>query len=119
MPTDEQQKVADDIAQQIRARGVAGDMKKSYSSMSALDLAGTALTNIPASASKFVENTVQPFIHPIETVQKHRQHRQGRAAKTGLLSGDDAKKYADAVGGCLVARYGSKQAIPKHSPMTR
>src|ERR1700730_3069768 len=69
LPPDRQQATVEEIAQQIRSRGVAGDIKKSYSSMSTLDFAGTAITNIPSSAKKFVENTVQPFIHPIDTVK--------------------------------------------------
>ena len=101
-----------DALDRVRATSVADDMRgKKYSNMPAGELATTAISNIPSSASKFAENMAQPFIHPIETVKNLASIGKGVLQKTGLMSGDDATKYADAVGAFLVARYGSKEAI--------
>jgi hypothetical protein len=100
-----------DALNRVRATSVAGDMQRSYSAMPAGELATTAISNIPSSASKFAENMAQPFIHPIETVKNLASIGKGVLQKTGLMSGEDATKYADAVGAFLVARYGSKEAI--------
>lgn len=91
------------------AKGVADDISK----MSAGDIAKTAVSNIPSSAAEFAKNTAQPFIHPVETAENLGSIGKGVLQKLGVVSGDDATKYADAVGKFLMDRYGSVDAIKR------
>ena len=106
LPPDRQQATVKDITQQIRAKGVAQEMTLGSAGLQAIG-------NIPASALRFAKDFAQPFIHPIETVQNLGAIGKGVLQKTHLVTGDDSEKYADAVGGWLMARYGSQQAILK------
>jgi hypothetical protein len=67
--------------------------------------------NIPESAVKFGSDIAQPFLHPINTAAAMKDLGLGVLEKTGLLSGQDHTKYADAVGKMLVDRYGSVEAV--------
>lgn len=73
----------------------------------------TAISNVPSSAADFVKNTAQAVIHPIDTAENLGSIGKGVLQKLGILSGKDAKPYADAVGKFLMDRYGSKEAVTK------
>jgi hypothetical protein len=66
-----------------------------------------AVSNIPGSAAQFGKNLVQPFLHPIDTAESIKNLGMGVLEKTGILSGKDHEKYADAVGQFVKDRYGS------------
>ena len=104
---DEQNAAIDEIARQVRGKQVAQKIQ----GMSAGQIAMSAAEHLPESALQFGKDIVQPFIHPIETGKNIGMIGKGVLEKTGLLSGDDAVKYADAVGGWLMGRYGSWDAI--------
>lgn len=106
---DDQNKTVEEITQQLKAKNVANDMKN----MSAGQVALSSVKNIPSSAVDFVKNTVQPFVHPVETVENMGALGKGVLQKLGIMSGKDSEKYADAVGKFLVDRYGSLDAIKK------
>ena len=91
------------------AKSVAQDISK----MGAVDVAKSAVENIPSSAKKLVGDTVQAIAHPIDTATNIGKIGEGVLQKLGIMSGDDAKPYADAVGKFLVDRYGSGDAIKK------
>lgn len=77
------------------------------------ELAQEAVKNIPGSAVEFGKNLVQPFIHPVETAINLGNIGKGVLQKLGIMSGDDATPYADAVGKFLMDRYGSGEAIKR------
>jgi hypothetical protein len=66
-----------------------------------------AVGNIPGSAAQFGSNLAQPFLHPIDTAESIKNLGMGVLEKTGVLSGKDHEKYADAVGQFVKDRYGS------------
>lgn len=75
--------------------------------------AKTAITNIPSSAYRFGHDIAQPFMHPVDTATNLKNVGQGVLEKTGIISGDDHEKYADAVGKFFVDRYGSAENVKK------
>lgn len=109
LPAEQQQSIVEDIAHQVKVKRIVQDMNRP----SWLGAAAEGVTNIPSSAGRFAENMVQPFIHPITTVQNLYAIGKGALQKTGLVKGNDAEKYADAVGKFLMDRYGSEDAIKK------
>lgn len=113
----EQQSTADDIAKQAqatRAKGVAKEMQQpDYGKMSGGEVAMEAVKNIPSSAGKMAADIAQPFIHPVETATNIGKIGKGVLQKLGIMEGEDAAPYADAVGKFLVDRYGSGEAIKK------
>lgn len=113
----EQQAIADDIARQAqaaRSKGVAQEMQQpDYGSMSAGDVALSAVKSAPGSAVQFGKDIAQPFIHPIETATNIGKIGKGVLQKLGIMEGKEAEPYADAVGKFLVDRYGSGEAIKK------
>lgn len=66
----------------------------------------TAMRNAPHSAVEFAKNTVQPFLHPIDTAVNLKNLGLGVLEKTGVVSGNEHEKYADAVGKFFADRYG-------------
>jgi hypothetical protein len=106
---DDQNKTVEEIAGQLRAGKVATDI----SSMSALDVAKTAVSNIPSSAAQYGKDLIAPIAHPIETATNLGNLGKGVLQKLGIVSGDDATKYADAAGQFLKDRYGSLAGIKK------
>lgn len=70
------------------------------------DVPGKMLENAVPSAIEFGKNLVQPVLHPIETAQNIGNLGAGVLEKTGLKSGDEHVKYADAVGQFFKERYG-------------
>jgi len=115
LPSDQQQKIVEDIASQVRASSVAKDMGRTWGGA-----AVEAVGNVPASAGQFVKNMAQPFIHPVETAENLASIAKGVAQKTGLVSGTDAEKYADALGEFFMQRYGSLEAVKRtlaHDPV--
>ena len=103
----EQQKTVEDIAAQVRAKGVADDI----SNMGAGRAALTAVENIPSSAVNLAKNIAQPVMHPVQTAENLYDIAKGVLQKTGLVQGTDATKYVDAVGQFLAQRYGSLNSI--------
>lgn len=69
-------------------------------------LVGEVVRNAPASAGRFAHDLAQPFIHPIDTATSLKNLGMGVLEKTGLVSGDEHEKYADAVGKFFADRYG-------------
>jgi hypothetical protein len=109
----EQESIVEELRQNIAAKGVAADMQKDYSKMSAGQLAKETVSNVPSSAVRFGESVAQPILHPVQTVENLAAIGKGVMQKLGIVSGRDATQYADAVGKFLVDRYGSKDAILK------
>ena len=113
----EQQATADDIAKQAlaaKSKGVSADMQKpDYGSMSAGDVAMSALKSAPGSAVQMGKDIAQPFIHPVDTATNIGKIGKGVLQKLGIMEGEDATPYADAVGKFLMDRYGSGAAIKK------
>lgn len=72
-----------------------------------------AMTSVPGSAVGFAQNTIAPFLHPIETAENVKNLGLGVLEKTGIMPGSDHEKYADAVGQFLKDRYGSVAAARK------
>jgi hypothetical protein len=108
LPAEQQQTTVQQIADQVRAHGVSKDMQRSWGG-AALE----AVTNIPSSAGQFASDIVQPILHPIQTAESIGAIGKGVLQKLGVMSGNDAEKYADAVGKFFVDRYGSAEAIKK------
>jgi hypothetical protein len=77
------------------------------------DVPGQALRNTPASAGRFARDIAQPFIHPIDTASSLADLGRGILEKTGVVSGDEHVKYADAVGKYFADRYGSIDGIKR------
>jgi len=77
------------------------------------DVPMQALKNAPASAYKFGQNVVQPFMHPQETVENIGNLGKGLLQKSGILSGDSHTKYADAIWDDLAERYGGMENLKK------
>lgn len=77
------------------------------------DLATSAITNIPSSAGKFASDMVHPIIHPVETATGLKNLGLGVAEKAGIVSGDEHKQYADAVGKFFADRYGGIDNLKK------
>ncbi len=69
-----------------------------------------AARNVPHSAVEFGKNVVQPVVHPVETLTNLKNLGLGILEKTGLVSGGEHEKYADAVGRYFADRYGSIDA---------
>lgn len=78
------------------------------------DVASRAWQNAPASGARFAEDIARPFIHPIDTVKSLKNLGEGVLEKTGLMSGHDEEKFANAFGGYFKDRYGSLQGF-KHA----
>lgn len=74
---------------------------------------GRTIANVPSSAAHAATDMVQPILHPVETVQNIGAIGKGVLQKFGIVSGDDAVKYADAVGEFFKERYGSVENIAK------
>jgi len=70
-----------------------------------------AVKNIPSSAWEFGKNVAQPVIHPWETAKSLGELGGGVLQHLGLMSGEEHKPAADAVGKFLMDRYGSIDAI--------
>ena len=85
------------------------DFKSEPRSMS--DVASSAVKNIAPSALQFGHDVIQPFIHPIETYDNLKNLGMGLAEKTGIASGDEHVKYADAAGKYLTDRYGGVENL--------
>ena len=79
----------------------------------AADVALGALSNAPASAVKFAQDIVQPFLHPIDTATAIGNVGAGVAEKLRLKRGEENIQYADAVGEFFKQRYGSLDAAKK------
>lgn len=79
-------------------------------------LVGEAVSNVPKSAVEFAKNTVEPFIHPIETIQNVGDAGSGLAHKLGVGIGErneaDIAK-ADAVGKFFADRYGGMENLKR------
>lgn len=106
-----------DVLDRVRAVHTSSDMqaaqKPDYGKMSAGDVAMSALKSTPQSAVNLAKDIAQPVLHPIETATNIGNIGKGVMQKLGIMSGEDAKPYADAVGKFLVDRYGSGEAIKK------
>lgn len=85
------------------------DTKAEPRSMS--DVASSAVSNIGPSALQFGHDIIQPFIHPVETYDNLKNLGMGIAEKTGISSGDEHVKYADAAGKYLADRYGGVENL--------
>jgi hypothetical protein len=81
------------------------------------DVGKGAIENLPNSALRFGEDVAQPFIHPIDTATGVKNIGEGVLEKTGMISGTEHEKYADAIGKFFKDRYGSMDAI-KHTLAT-
>jgi hypothetical protein len=101
-----------DVLERFRTIQTAEDIKR-YHNYGAGDIAKSALQHTPDSAGQFVRNTVQPILHPIETGTNLKNIGKGVLQKLNIVSGQDAEKYADAVGQFMVDRYGSVDAIKR------
>lgn len=77
------------------------------------DVAVSAVKNIPSSAVHNAEAIVQPIVHPIDTAENIYNVGKGLAQKAGIVSGDDAVKYPDAVGAFFKDRYGSMDGFKR------
>lgn len=64
------------------------------------------VSNIPKSAYNFGRDIAQPFIDPKGTITNFKNLGQGILEYTGMMEGEDHKKYADAVGKYFHDRYG-------------
>lgn len=71
------------------------------------DVPGEAVSNIIPSAGRFVEGVVQPFIHPIKTVEGISKVGSG-----ALRLSEDTSAW-DAVKGFFMDRYGSVEGLKK------
>lgn len=94
-----------------------GSSAQSSAPMAWTDVGIGAAKNFGPSALEFGKNVVQPFIHPIETADAFKNLGHGILQKTGVLSGDDHEKYADAVGRFFADRYGGIENV-KHTLAT-
>ena len=106
----------DTIRTAMRAKfggGPAKNVAQDIAGMSTGQVAMSALKNTPKSAVNLAENIAQPFIHPIDTATNIGKIGKGVLQKLGIMSGEDATPYADAVGKFLMDRYGSGEAIKK------
>lgn len=74
--------------------------------MGAMDVAGEALSNIPASAAQFASDIVQPLVSPVETGESLVNLFKGAVQKIDPIEGQPYEKYADAVGEFMKSRYG-------------
>jgi hypothetical protein len=72
-----------------------------------------AAKNLGPSALQFGKDIVQPFLHPIDTAEALKNLGHGVLQKTGILSGDEQEKYADAVGKFFADRYGGIENVKK------
>lgn len=69
------------------------------------DVPSMALGNLGPSAGQVVKDTIQPFIHPIETAKSLANLGLGVAQKA-IPGEQSSEKYADAVGAFFADRYG-------------
>lgn len=95
---------------QFDAAPQGGDQAKP---MSWGDVGTQALENAPKSAANFAYDLAQPFMHPIETAKSVKNIGLGLGEKAGVLSGDEHKKYPDAVGKFFSDRYGGMENFKK------
>jgi len=97
------------------AQGIPGPIGTMAAAVNNIDPAAVkeTVSNIPRSAVEFGKNTVQPILHPIDTATSLKDLGLGVMEKTGILSGTEHEKYADAVGQFLVDRYGSIENVKK------
>src|SRR5438309_262397 len=77
------------------------------------DVGAQALQNTPGSAAQFGHDIVQPFLHPIDTATNLKNLGLGVLQKTGIVSGDEHEKYADAVGRFFADRYGGVENVKR------
>ena len=77
------------------------------------DVGTQAIKNIPSSAVGFAKDVAQPFIHPVDTAKSFYNLGAGILEKSGIKSGDEHKKYADAVGQFFVDRYGGVENVKR------
>jgi hypothetical protein len=77
------------------------------------DVASQAWQNAPKSALEFGKGMVQPFIHPVETMQSLGNVEAGALQKAGVMSGKEYVPTADAVGTYFKDRYGGVDQIKK------
>lgn len=69
------------------------------------DVPGMAMGNLGPSAVQMVEDTIQPFMHPIETAKSLGNLGLGVIQKA-IPGEQSSEKYADAVGAFFADRYG-------------
>jgi hypothetical protein len=72
---------------------------------------GTAASNIPGSAANFAGDIFHAVTSPVETVTNIAQVGKGALQKAGVMSGEDAKPAADAVGQFFADRYGGSENL--------
>jgi Deoxyribonuclease NucA/NucB len=72
---------------------------------------GKAISNVPASAYTFGKGVVQPFIHPVDTLEGFKNLGLGVLEKAGIKGGAEHEKYADALGRYFADRYGSLENL--------
>lgn len=82
-----------------------------------LDVGKSAFEHLPESAVKFGGDMAAPIMHPIKTAENLGNLGQGVLEETGLSSGTEHKKYAQAVGKFLADRYGGMDQL-KHTIAT-
>jgi hypothetical protein len=92
----------------VASGALPGPLGAVASGMSQVDpaLVKEAATNVPHSAAEFAKNTVQPFLHPVDTATSIKNLGLGVLEKSGIVSGNEHEKYADAVGKFYADRYG-------------
>ena len=73
--------------------------------------AADTIKNIPGSAMRTAKDIAQPVLHPIDTANNLYDLGKGVMQELGIASGDDYKKYPEAVGKFLSERYGSADKI--------
>ncbi|MGA2292639.1 hypothetical protein [Bradyrhizobium sp.] len=74
---------------------------------------GKAISNVPASAYAFGKGVVQPFIHPVDTLEGFKNLGLGVLEKAGIKGGAEHEKYADALGHYFADRYGSPENLKR------
>jgi hypothetical protein len=76
-----------------------------------------AVGNVPSSARRFAHDIVQPFLHPIQTVENLGDVGQGFMQAAGVMSGEEKIPYAKAVKDFMAERYGGLENL-KHTLAT-
>lgn len=74
---------------------------------------GKAISNVPGSAYAFGKGMVQPFIHPVDTLEGFKNLGLGVLEKAGIKGGTEHEKYADALGHYYADRYGSLENLKR------
>ena len=90
--------------EQIRNEVMRQNPHLAQRSMSALDVAGGAVSNLIPSSIELGKSIAQPFLHPIDTAKAVGELGNSVLGKMGVTDADPAK--ADAVGKYFSDRYG-------------